>query len=102
MASTFGIHREGTRSFPSWVHCVLLVNFVHSVVCSNLIVGGWMWSRKSYLGPTEIMYMCDGHIDIIECIGVNIWCILDWIWSQNCRNSLLLHTAFKKIGSCNL
>ena len=71
-------------------------NFVLSVVFSALIVGGWMvlaWSRKSYLGPAEIMYMCDDPIETVECIWVNIWCMLDWIGSQNCRNTLLLHTA---------
>ena len=51
------------------------------------------WCRKSYLGPAEIMYMCDGPIETVECIWVNIWCMLDWIWSQNCRNTLFLHTA---------
>ena len=51
------------------------------------------WCRKSYLGPAEIMYMCDGPIETVECIWVDIWCMLDWLWSQNCRNALLLHTA---------
>ena len=27
----------------------------------------------------------------VEYFWVNIWCI--WIWSQNCRNTLLLHTV---------
>ena len=38
------------------------------------------------MGKAEIMYMCDSPIEIFECIWVNIWCMLDWIWSQNCRN----------------
>ena len=25
------------------------------------------WSRKSYLVPAEIMYMCDGLIETAEC-----------------------------------
>ena len=69
-------------------------SFVLSVVCSALIVDGWVvlaWCRKSYIGPAEIMYMCDGPIETVECIWVNIWCMPDWIWSQNCRNTLL-HT----------
>ena len=30
------------------------------------------WSRKSSLGPTEIIYMCDGPIETVECIWVNL------------------------------
>ena len=46
-------------------------NFVLSVVCSVLIVGGWVllaWCRISYLGPAEIMYMCDGRTKTVQCI----------------------------------
>ena len=28
-----------------------------------------------------------GPIDTDEYIWVNIWCMLDWIWSENCRNT---------------
>ena len=38
------------------------------------------WSIKFYLGLAEIMYMCDGTIETVECIWVNIWCMLDCIW----------------------
>ena len=51
------------------------------------------YCRKSYLAPAEIMYMCDGPIETVECIWVNIWRMLDCIWSLNCRNTLLLNTA---------
>ena len=54
---------------------ILLVYFVHFVVYSALIVGGCVvltWSRKSSLGPTEIIYMCDGPIETVECIWVNL------------------------------
>ena len=47
------------------------------------------------------MYMCDGPIEIVKCIWVNIWCMLDWIWSQNCRNTLLLNTAGQLVRSAN-
>ena len=81
---TFGIkfyriNPRGMSSFPGGAQCILLVNFVHSVACSALIVNGWVvleWIRKSCLGPTEIMYMCDGPIETVECIWVNIWCML--------------------------
>ena len=83
-------------------------SFVLSVICSALIVGGWVvlaWSRISYWGTAEMMYMCDSPIETVECIWVNIWCMLDWIWSRNCRNTLLLHWAGQlarsaKNGNC--
>ena len=79
-------------------------NFVLFVVCSGLIVGGWVvlgWSRKSHLGSAEIMYMCDAPIDIVECIWVNLWCMVDWIWSQNSKNSYFLHTAGQLVRRTN-
>ena len=60
------------------------------------------WWRKSYLKPAEIMYMSDGPIETIECIWVNIWYMLDWIWSQNCRNTLLLHKAGQLVRSAKI
>ena len=57
-------------------------NFVVSVVYRTLTVGEWVvlvGSRKSYLGTAEITCMCDGPIETVECILVNIWCMLDWI-----------------------
>ena len=44
MASAIGVHRGDRRSFPGGEQCILIVNFVHSVVCSALIVGGWVVS----------------------------------------------------------
>ena len=35
--------------------------------------------------------MCDGPIETVKYIWVNIWCMLDWILSQKCRNTLPLH-----------
>ena len=37
--------------------------------------------------------MYDGPIETVECIWLNIWCILDCIWSESCRNTLLFHTV---------
>ena len=37
--------------------------------------------------------MCDGSIETVKYISVDIWCMLDWILSQNCRNTLPLHTV---------
>ena len=39
------------------------------------------------------LLICDGLIETVKYIWVNIWCILGWIFSQNCRNSLPSHTA---------
>ena len=37
--------------------------------------------------------MCDGPIETVKYILVNILYMLDWIFSQNCSDSLPLHTA---------
>ena len=108
VASMSGFHLRGSILFPCrarWIYYV--ENYImwetgeliifHSVVCSVLIVS----AERVYLGPAEIMYMSDGPIEIFECIWVNICCILDWIWSQNCRNTLLLHVAGQLVWSKN-
>ena len=48
--------------------------------------------QKVLSGTAEIMCMCDGPTETVKCIWKNIWCMLDWSWSQNCRKTLLLHT----------
>ena len=50
--------------------------FFFFVVCSASIICGWVvlaCSRKSFWGSPEIMYMCDGPIETVECNLVNIW-----------------------------
>ena len=37
--------------------------------------------------------MCDGLIETVKYIWMNILCMLDWILSQNCRNTLPLHAV---------
>ena len=37
--------------------------------------------------------MCDVPIETVKYILVNIWRMLGWILSQNCRNTLPLHTV---------
>ena len=34
-----------------------------------------------------------------EYIWLNIWCMLDWVLSQNCRNTLLLQTTDQLVSS---
>ena len=51
------------------------------------------------MGPAETMYLCDDPIETVECISVNIWLVLDWIWSQNCVNTILFHTVGQLVRS---
>ena len=37
--------------------------------------------------------MFDGPTETVKYIWVNILCMLDWILSQNCRNTLASHTV---------
>ena len=37
-------------------------------------------------------FMYDGPLTV-ECFWVNIWCMLDWIWSQKCRDTRLLQAV---------
>ena len=43
--------------------------------------------------------MYDSPMETVEYIWVNIWCKLDWILSQNCRNKLPLHTVDQLVRS---
>ena len=60
--------------------------------CSN--AENWGNHRKNnfFIHSVELS-MCDGPIETARYIWVNILYMLDWIFSQNCRNSLPLHTA---------
>ena len=62
MARAIGVQRGYTRSLACGAQCMLFANFVRSVVCSALIVSEWV------VLPDEIMYMCDGPIETVECI----------------------------------
>ena len=37
-----------------------------------------------------VLSMCVGSIETVKYIWVNLWCMLDWILPQNCRNILPL------------
>ena len=43
--------------------------------------------------------MCDVPIETVKYIWVNILYMLDWIFSQNCKNSLPLHTRHDASGT---
>ena len=62
---------------------------------------GWASYRKKnffILNDSVGLSMCDCLIETVKYIWVNIWCMLDWILSQNCRNTLPLHTAVEQLG----
>ena len=40
--------------------------------------------------------MSDGPIETVKCIWLNIWCMLDWVLSPNCRRTIPLHTVESK------
>ena len=53
----------------------------------------WGDHRKNFFINSVELSMCDGPIETVKYILVNILYMLDWIFSQNCSDSLLLHTA---------
>ena len=57
-----------------------------------------MWGNTIWVGGVPLdMYV--GPMETVEYILVNIWCMLDWIMSQNCRNTLPLHTVDQLVRS---
>ena len=38
-----------------------------------------------------MLFMIDGAIETMEYMWVGIWCMLDWIMSQDYRNAFLRH-----------
>ena len=49
-------------------------------------------NKNFFINSLELS-MCDGPIETVKYNWVNISYMLDWIFSQNYRNSLPLHTA---------
>ena len=80
MTKKWGGNREGRIYIEIWGNAVrvLRVGF-----CENLVG----------------LSMSDGPIETVKYIWINIWCMLDWILSQNCRNTRPLHTADQLVGS---
>ena len=59
----------------------------------------WMWETlfDGGLGgegckDSEGNFMCEGPLTV-ECFWVNIWCMLDWISSQKCKDKRLLQAV---------
>ena len=64
----------------------------------GLLLGGlneenWGGRSSKFLYKFCGTLICDGPIETVKYIGVNILYMLDQIFTQNCRNSPSLHTA---------
>ena len=70
--------------------CTCLGDFCWEVQIRK--IGGHHRKKNFFINSVEL-FMCDGPIETVKYIWVNILYMLDWIFSQNCRNSLPLHTA---------
>ena len=57
--------------------------------------GGWPSHRKKnfFMNNSVGLSMCDCPIETVKYIWKNIWYMVDWILSQNCWNTLPLHTV---------
>ena len=55
--------------------------------------------KNFFINNSVGLSMCDGPIETVKYIWVNIGCILDCIFSQNCRNLPLLHIADQLVKS---
>ena len=44
------------------------------------------WKKNFFINNSVGLLMCNSLIETIKYFWVNIWCIFDWIFSQNCRN----------------
>ena len=54
--------------------------------------------KKFFVNNSVNLSMRYCPIETVKYIWVNIWCILDWILSQNCRNTLPLHATVEQLG----
>ena len=77
--------------------CTCLGNFCWEIQmwrigCGGKGGGGDHRKKNFFINSVELS-MCGGPIETVKYILVNILYMLDWIFSQNCRDSLPLHTA---------
>ena len=64
--------------------------FIGRFKCGKM---GWPSKEEFLCKSFCVLSMCDGPMVTVGWIWVNIWCMLHWIFPQNCRNSLPLHRA---------
>ena len=63
----------------------------YSEVWENVVCWGLMVVGRAACGNPMGFLMYDYPIETVEYIWMNIWCMLDWILSQSCRNTLPFH-----------
>ena len=51
-----------------------------------------VWGEGACANPVGL-FMYESPMETVEYIWANIWCMLDWISSQKCKNTLPLHTV---------
>ena len=88
--SCFGGWREGGG--PLKRHVPIQRDFCWEVQILKIGVGDHR--KKNFFIISVELSMCDGLIETVKYIWVNILYMLDWILSRNCRNSL----HFQKAG----
>ena len=78
--------------------CTYLGDFCWKV---QIRKNGWgdHWKKNFFINNSVGLSMCDGPIETVKYIWVNIWCMLDWIFSQYCKNPLPLHTELDAVVS---
>ena len=55
--------------------------------------------KKNFFINSVKLSMCDGPIEVFKYVWVNTLYILDWIFSQNCRNPFPLHAPGQLVRS---
>ena len=93
-----GVILEDRRRMVIW-HVPVWGDFCWNVgsKCGKM---GWPLHRKKnfFINDSVGLSKCDCSIETVKYTWVNIWCMLDWILSQKCRNTLPLHTAVEQLG----
>ena len=84
----------------------IVVGCWNSITCLGGILLGcssaekWRdhWKNNFFRNNSVVLSMWDRPIETVKNIWVNIWCIFDWILSQNCRNTLSLHHTVDQLA----
>ena len=81
------------ETFPAlknfYLHaCLIKKKWEYREKCGEVLFGGKMGGDCE--NPVGLS-MYDAPMETVEYIWVNIMCMLDWISSHNCRNTLPLH-----------
>ena len=83
--------REVLRVMGRWNSMYLFGGiFVGRFKCGKM---EWPAKEKIFINNSVRLSMCDSPIETVKYIWLNFWCMLDWILSQNCGNTLPLHAV---------